>query len=208
MKYADVLESYTIIDDPDVIAIESFISYALESENSEANSDARELKTNLNKLVRAKKSGDKSEFKKAKDDVDDSIKDVNDAANKEKDLKKKARLRKIAKIGGIIAGSLATAATVAVVAKKLKDKKDARDKASAEVAARIDRNNEILRRQNEEIRRDLADLEGRGENLARNFTEKGARLRESALAKSNEDGQEIAKKLDELNSQLDALLSE
>ena len=176
MNYCEVLESYTIIDDPDVIAIESFIYSALESDTSEANSDAKELKANLNKLVRAKKSGDQSEIKQAKDDVNDSIKDVNEAANKEKDLKRKARLKKIAKIGGIIAGTLATAATVAVVAKKLKDKKDSRNKLSAELAAKFDENNRILKQQNEEIRRGLSDLDKTKKDVENNISTRHAEL--------------------------------
>lgn len=175
-KYTEALESMVIVDDPDIIAIEAFISSALESDVS----DAKRLKSNLNKLARAKNSGDTAAINKAKDEVNDSIDDVNEAAEKEKDANRKAKLKKIAKIGAAIAGTIVTAAGVAVAVKKLKDKRDIRRAESDKVAAQIAENNEILKRQREEIETALADLDGRGENLANSFKEKGDALKKRA----------------------------
>lgn len=119
LDFGEALESYSIIDDPDVIAVESFIYSALESDNS----SVRNLKSDLNKLVKAKASGNETAVKQAKEDVKDSIEDVKNEAEQEKNSTRKAKLKKFAKIGGIIAGTIAAAATVAVVAKKIKDNK-------------------------------------------------------------------------------------
>ena len=102
------LENYLIIDDPDLIAVESFIYAAFESDTS----SARELKTNLRKLANAKANNDKDAIKEAKEDVDDNIKEINKAANEEKDSQRKAKLKKVAKIGGIIASTIVTASTI------------------------------------------------------------------------------------------------
>lgn len=150
-SFSAVLESYNIIDDPDLIAVEAFIYQAFESDIS----SAKELKTNLNKLAKAKASGDESDLREAKEDVKESIDEVNKAANDEKDAQRKAKLKKIAKIGGIIAGAIATAATIAVVAKNVKERK-AR---GAEIEKRIDENNAILRKQREELVKAIEDLD-------------------------------------------------
>lgn len=175
-KYTEALESMVIVDDPDVIAIEAFISSALESDVA----DAKKLKSNLNKLARAKSSGDNTAINEAKEEVKESIDDVNEAAENEKDANRKAKLKKIAKIGAAIAGTIVAAAGVAVAAKKLKNNVDERRARGAEIAARIDKNNEILKQQQEEINRALADLDGRGENLAKSFKEKGDALKKRA----------------------------
>lgn len=145
--YSEVLESYTIIDDPDMIAIESFIYSALESDVSSVN----KLKTNLNKLVKAKASGNETAVKQAKEEVEENVRDVNEEAANEKDAKRKAKLKKFAKIGGIIAGTIVVAASVAAVAKKIKDNKNAvrtTDNSSIESRANEIRS-EVAKRQSE-----------------------------------------------------------
>lgn len=114
-NFSEVLESYNINEDPDLIAIESYIYAAFES-------DAAEVKTNLRKLAKAKAENDDAAVREAKKDVDDSIREINNNANNEKDARKKEKLKKAAKLAGVIAGTLATAATINVAVKKIRDK--------------------------------------------------------------------------------------
>lgn len=153
--FSATLESYTIIDDPDLIAVESFIYGAFESDIS----CAKELKTNLNKLAKAKASGDESEIREAKEDVKDSIEDVNKAAAEEKNAERKAKLKKIAKIGGAIAGTIAATVTIAAVAKKVKSNVAERRARNEEQDRRFAENNAILKRQREEMEQAWNDLQ-------------------------------------------------
>ena len=114
-NFVEALESYTIIDDPDVIAIESVIYGALESDNGGA-----ELKKNLRKLAKAKAKDDKDAIREAKNDVDESIRELNNEANKEKDEVKKEKLKEIVKVGAIIAGTLYVAKNINAAIKELK----------------------------------------------------------------------------------------
>ena len=124
--FTEVLESYTIIDDPNVIAIESIIYEALESDTAKS-----DLKKNLRALTKAKANNDDASVKEAKKDVDESIRELNSEANKEKDENKKAKLKKAAKIGAIIAGTVATAASIAVAAKMIKNNKNLKNELDA-----------------------------------------------------------------------------
>ena len=117
--YASALENYAISDNEELIAIEAFIYGAFESDTS----SSADLKKNLRKLANAKARDDYEEVKEAKRDVDENISELNRAAVSEKDAKKKEKLKKAAKIGGIIAATLAVAATAAVAIKKLKSNK-------------------------------------------------------------------------------------
>ena len=117
-SYASMLESYSIIDDTDLIAVESCIYTALESNSS----ITTKLKSSLNKLARAKANNDKEEIREAKQEVDENIDEINDQAQNETDNTKKNAMKKVAKIGGVIAATVATAATIAVAANKLKNK--------------------------------------------------------------------------------------
>jgi hypothetical protein len=128
--YAEALESYTIIEDPDLIAVESFIYSAFESDMSAV----KKLKAKLTKLAKAKSKNDKEEVAEAKREVDDAVEDLNEAANDEADARKKAKMKKLAKAGAITAGAIATVATIATVAKKIRDGKDRK----AEISRRVE----------------------------------------------------------------------
>ena len=112
------LESYMISDNEDLIAIESSISYALESDNSYVS----KLKSKLNKLAKSKASENDKEIKEAKKEVDEVLSELAEMAEEEEDATKKNALKKVAKIGGTIASTIVLAATITVAAKKLKDK--------------------------------------------------------------------------------------
>ena len=175
-NYSEVLESYNIIDDPDLIAVEAFIYEAMESDISSVN----KLKNNLNKLVKAKASGNEAAVKQAKDEVEENVKDVNEEAAKEKDAKRKAKLKKFAKIGGIIAGTIVAAAAVGVVAKKIKD-----GKAAAKISE--NRGNEIAAKANE-IRDEAANRRSEMGDKRKEIERSAAELREKVNRTAAEIG--------------------
>ena len=115
-SYAATLESYIIIDNPDMIAIESIIYGAFESETSSVS----ELKTNLRRLAKAKAENDDNATREAKNAVDENIDNISEAAKNEKDNRKKEKLKKAIKIGAIIAGTLASAATINIAVNKIR----------------------------------------------------------------------------------------
>lgn len=108
-NFAIVLESYTIPEDPTLIALEVFFSSVLESDMSSAN----DLKTKLTKLANARVNNDEEEMTKIKEDIDKSIEEIKQDANNEADIKKKEKLKNIAKNGAIIAGSIIIATKLA-----------------------------------------------------------------------------------------------
>ncbi len=200
-SYSAVLESYTIIEDPDLIAVEAFIYGAFESDTS----SARKLKSNLNKLAKAKANNDKEEIQDAKDEVKESINELNDQAANEKDSKKKDKLKKIAKVGGIIAATIMTAATIHTVAKHIKNNQTSKK----EILERHAANNKKIEELNAKTKEKLDELEKQKAEFAKGFSERHAKL-DSELERITKivNNPETDKLITENSQKLDELLKE
>ena len=188
VNFSEALESYMISDDADLIAIESFIYSALESDTSSAPNN--DLKKNLSKLANAKAKNDDEKVKEVKEEINENIRDLESAAAREKNEKRKAKLKKAAKIGGIIAGTIAVAATLALAIKKLRNDKALRDaKAMQEVRDNFMREHKPeMERKINEVRNEMNEVT----NKTREMSDRLKKIKESRDANLAEFNKELS----------------